>query len=208
MTALNLWGPPSTRLAGGLLLGAYAQEIHLFEAIGTPAIPVAGFDLNHPVGQAGIFRVMEDAHVVVDLATVSHGPEVPYAFAYRFTLKNNGKRIVFSGDTTAPNPNLIALAQGADILVHEVMDTDAIETMIIPRCCRPLNRTACASTCSTPIPAPLVAQAAGVPTLVLTHYVPAAVPISTYLAKAQAAAAAIGYQGTIVAPTDLDSVPI
>ncbi len=154
---------------------------------------------------------MEDAHVVVDLATVSHGPEVPYAFAYRFTLKNNGKRIVFSGDTTASNPNLIALAQGADILVHEVMDTDAIETMIIallPPAQQDGVRQHLLNSHTRVQDAPLVARAAGVPTLVLTHYVPAAVPTNTYLAKAQAAAAAIGYQGTIVAPTDLDSVPI
>ena len=49
---------------------------------------------------------------------VTHGHAVP-AFAYRFDTGDGA--VVFSGDTTV-NEDLVALAQGADILVHCVAD--------------------------------------------------------------------------------------
>ena len=212
LRSLDLWGPPGTTATGGLLLGAYSQEIRLFEVgIALPPIPVAGHDLNHPVTQSGIFRVMEDAQVTVDLTPVNHGPEVPYAFAYRFTIKSTGKRIVFSGDTTYPCANLVALAAGADVLVHEVMDVDAIETMLIaqaPPAQQESIREHLLNSHSNVVDVPAVAKAAGAARLVLNHYVPAQVPPATFLAKAQAAADSIGYQGTITAPTDLDSIAL
>jgi ribonuclease BN (tRNA processing enzyme) len=155
--------------------------------------------------------VFEDARVIVDLTPVNHGPEVRYAFAYRFTIKATGKRVVFSGDTVAPDANLIALARGADVLVHEVMDVDAIETMIIallPPAQQDAGRQHLLNSHSNVVDVPGVAQAAGVGTLVLCHYVPAQVPPGSYLAKAQAAATSIGYRGVVIAPTDLDSVAI
>jgi ribonuclease BN (tRNA processing enzyme) len=62
--------------------------------------------------------VDEDDEVRVTAVLVRHAPVFP-AFAFRFDT--DGGSVVLSGDT-APCPNLIRLAAGADILVHEVFD--------------------------------------------------------------------------------------
>lgn len=67
------------------------------------------------------FPVMEDDNMVVTATLVSHYDVYP-AFAFRFDLKNPAVSITFSGDTTK-SENLIRLAQGTDILVHEAMIT-------------------------------------------------------------------------------------
>jgi ribonuclease BN (tRNA processing enzyme) len=45
--------------------------------------------------------------------------------SYGYRVEAGGKSIVFTGDT-GPSPRLLALAKGADILVSEVMDREAI----------------------------------------------------------------------------------
>jgi ribonuclease BN (tRNA processing enzyme) len=62
--------------------------------------------------------VKEDDNVRVTAILVEHPPVFP-SFAFRFDTDDGS--IVVSGDTR-PTPNLVTLAQGADILVHEVMD--------------------------------------------------------------------------------------
>ena len=70
--------------------------------------------------------VMRDANVKVTAALVDH-PLVKPAFAYRFDCPD--RSIVISGDTR-PSQNLVRLAQGADVLVHEVMYLPALEQVI------------------------------------------------------------------------------
>ncbi len=64
--------------------------------------------------------VAEDDRVRVTAVLVDHAPVFP-AFAFRFDTDDGS--VVISGDT-APSANLIALAQGTDILVHEVFADD------------------------------------------------------------------------------------
>lgn len=64
--------------------------------------------------------VTEDDQLRVTAVLVEHAPVFP-AFAYRFDTDDGS--IVVSGDT-APTPNLVRLAKGADILVHEVFADD------------------------------------------------------------------------------------
>ena len=73
---------------------------------------------THEASGAG--AVMQDANVRVTSTLVEHPPVVP-AFAYRFELPD--RSVVFSGDT-APTQSLVALAKGADILVHEASEVD------------------------------------------------------------------------------------
>ncbi|HVL99778.1 MAG TPA: MBL fold metallo-hydrolase [Egibacteraceae bacterium] len=64
--------------------------------------------------------VAEDDRVRVTAVLVEHAPVFP-AFAYRFDTADGS--VVVSGDT-APCGNLVALARGADVLVHEVFADD------------------------------------------------------------------------------------
>ena len=68
------------------------------------------------------FVIYEDEHVSVSAILVDHRLCYP-AFGFRFDSKYGS--IVVSGDTTY-STNCIRLAQGADILLHEVIDLEAI----------------------------------------------------------------------------------
>src|SRR5256712_3864136 len=65
---------------------------------------------------------MQDENVKVTAALVHHPPVVP-SFGYRFDAAD--RSIVISGDT-APSDNLIKLAQGADVLVHEALHVPGV----------------------------------------------------------------------------------
>src|SRR5204863_812004 len=69
----------------------------------------------HELTRGGL--VMKDELVTVTAAVVDH-PLVPLALAYRFDCPD--RSIVISGDT-APSDALVALAKGADVLVHEAL---------------------------------------------------------------------------------------
>jgi ribonuclease BN (tRNA processing enzyme) len=74
------------------------------------------------------FTVYQDENVRVTATLVSH-PEVFPAFAFRFDTANGS--VVFSGDT-AKSLNLVRLAKGADILIHEVTDLDWAQNQFRP----------------------------------------------------------------------------
>ena len=116
------------------------------------------------------FDVYEDAKVKVTATLVRHAPTFP-SFAYRFDSADGA--IVFSGDTTV-TPNLVTLARGADILVHEVVDPVWVESLFPPPL-DPVEQAAVnhlLSAHTTIEQVGKVAQDAQVHTLVLSHLVP------------------------------------
>ncbi|MCC5348697.1 MBL fold metallo-hydrolase, partial [Staphylococcus aureus] len=62
----------------------------------------------------------EDDRVKVSATLVQHAPVFP-SFAFRFDTEDGS--VVFSGDT-GPSENLVRMARGADVLVHEVIATE------------------------------------------------------------------------------------
>ena len=98
---------------------------------------VRAIDIPYPAKTAGTRQVplvvFEDPAVRVSVTAVTHGRVMP-AFAYRFDTADGS--VVLSGDTTV-NEDLIALAEGADILVHCVADlrsaTDPTSEMRSPK---------------------------------------------------------------------------
>nr|WP_315486247.1 MBL fold metallo-hydrolase [uncultured Undibacterium sp.] len=116
--------------------------------------------------------VMQNDHVKVSAARVVHPPVTP-AFAYRFD--HQGKSIVISGDTTY-SENLVRLAQGADVLVHEIMHTPSLDQLLAtePNATR-LKEHLLASH-STAEQVGRVATQAKVKKLVLSHFVPGGYP--------------------------------
>ncbi len=119
--------------------------------------------------------VMQNEHVKVTAALVNH-PSVEPSFAYRFDTAD--RSIVFLGDTT-PWDNLIKLAQGADILIHEVIHKPSLARLMarIPNADRLVEHIVASHT--THIDVGKVAKAAGVKTLVLNHFVPSDDPSLT-----------------------------
>jgi ribonuclease BN (tRNA processing enzyme) len=78
----------------------------------------------HDITAEGI--IFQDANVRVTAVEVTHGAAKP-AYAFRFDTAD--RSIVFSGDTSK-NANLVKLATGADILVHEVLNVEAVDAMV------------------------------------------------------------------------------
>jgi ribonuclease BN (tRNA processing enzyme) len=130
---------------------------------------VRGIDIPVPARTEGIAQVpvvvFDDGVVRVTAVAVTHGHAIP-ALAYRFDTADGS--VVFSGDT-AVNDDLIALAQGADILVHHVADLGYLERHGITGAT--LERMAALHTDVNRVGA--VAARAGVRELILSHYLPA-----------------------------------
>ncbi|MEY2884278.1 MAG: hypothetical protein RL490_2002 [Pseudomonadota bacterium] len=133
--------------------------------------PLAPLLRGHDLVKPGL--VMADDRVRVTAALVNHPPVVP-SFAYRFDTAD--RSIVISGDTSA-SPALVTLARGADVLVHEIMLPSAIEPLIRNAPDAKTLRQHLLASHSTPEQVGRAATAAGVKTLVLSHFVPGGVPV-------------------------------
>ena len=191
---VEAWGPPPLEKMWRSFLELNDFDIQTRIADeGRP--PLAPRLRPHEITKAG--AVMQDANVKVTAALVSH-PPIEHAFAYRFDTAD--RSIVISGDT-ARSDALIALARGADVLVHEAMWVPAVDRLAasIPNSTT-LRKHIIES--HTPIEdVGRVAQAAGVKTLVLSHFVPADDPAVTDQMWLEAARA--HFRGTIVVGKDL-----
>jgi ribonuclease BN (tRNA processing enzyme) len=168
-TPLDTWGPPPLAHITETFFEMSATDIDARmrdEGRIDPRPLVRAHELH--VGG----RVIEDANLEVTAAVVDH-PPMALAFAYRFDAPD--RSIVISGDTR-PSDALVALARGADVLVHEAMLAEAVDRLIanVPNA-SDLKRSIL-SHHTTAEDAGRMAQAAGVGTLVLSHLVPAEDP--------------------------------
>jgi ribonuclease BN (tRNA processing enzyme) len=113
--------------------------------------------------------------VKVTSARVFH-PPIAQSYAYRFDTAD--RSIVVSGDT-AYSADLITLARGADVLVHEVMHLEGVESLLkrVPNAATLRANLVRHHTSTEDVGK--VANAAGVKTLALTHFVPADDPSLT-----------------------------
>jgi ribonuclease BN (tRNA processing enzyme) len=169
---IDTYGPPPIEKMTSLFLEMNAYDINIrIPDEGRP--PLKPMIYVHEFSQGG--TVMENGRVKVTAALVHHPPVEP-AFAYRFDTPD--RSIVFSGDTT-PCDNLIKLAQGADVLVHEVIHKPSLARLLarIPNADRLVEHIVASHT--THVDVGRVAKEAKVKTLVLTHLVPVDDPTLT-----------------------------
>ncbi|GAB3279735.1 MBL fold metallo-hydrolase [Kineosporia babensis] len=142
------------------------------------------------------FEVMKDERVRVSAVLVDHPPVTP-SFGFRFDTAKGS--VVISGDTTV-SANLIRLAQGADVLVHEVID---LEVMALDPDLSPEQIAHLTESHTDVKRVGQVAAAAGVRQLVLSHLAPGTpnVPDASWKAKAQN-----GFDGPVHVGHDLDVI--
>jgi ribonuclease BN (tRNA processing enzyme) len=162
-------------------------------------IPRVGASARGPVAPPmRPFKIFTDDRVRVTATLVDHAPVFP-SFAYRFDTAYGS--VVFSGDT-APSENLITLARGADILVHEAIDVDIVRASGLDEA--KIRHLLTSHTDSTVVGS--IAARAGVHTLLLNHLSPgnpALVPDATWLRKATT-----GYTGTVLIGNDLQRLTL
>jgi ribonuclease BN (tRNA processing enzyme) len=194
---VDTWGPPPLARTTDLFLQMSRPDIDV-RTVDEGRPPLGQLIHAHDIGREGL--VMQDENVRVTAALVQH-PMVPVANAYRFDAPD--RSIVFSGDT-ARSDAVVQLARGADVLVHEAFYPEAVEKMVKGRAnAEPLRQHLLASHTSAE-DCGRVAAAAGVKTLVLSHFVPAEdPPISDEM---WAEAAGRHFKGQIVVGRDLMEV--
>ncbi|WP_328529190.1 MBL fold metallo-hydrolase [Nocardioides sp. NBC_00368] len=201
---------PGTAETIDLMMRAYATDINdrVFDTRKPPPSALAsGHDVpiperyladpnGNPHPRMSPVPFYEDDRVRVSATLVQHAPVFP-ALAFRFETEDGV--VVFSGDTS-PSENLIEMARGADILVHEVMDREwAEEIFPEPRDTSAEGRFQHLINAHTTIDeVGPIAEAAGVRTLVLNHLVPANWPEHKFH-RAQK-----NFSGLVVVGRDLD----
>lgn len=162
---IDVWGPPPLRQIIESFLQSMSYDIDI-------RIDDEGrADLRklvrvHEFATDG--RVLEADAVKVSAVKVIH-PPLPHAYAYRFDAAD--RSVVLSGDTAVCR-DLIRFAQGADVLLHEVMHLGGIDRLVArtPGAARLREHLIAAHTTTAEVGK--VAAAAGVATLVLNHLVP------------------------------------
>jgi ribonuclease BN (tRNA processing enzyme) len=120
----------------------------------------------HELTDGGV--ILEEENMRVTAALVKHPPVTP-AFGYRFDGRD--RSIVISGDT-APSDNVIDLAQGADVLIHDAYYPPAVDRLVskVPNATN--LKQSIVSHHTTAEDAGRIASAAKVKLLVLSHLVP------------------------------------
>jgi ribonuclease BN (tRNA processing enzyme) len=162
-TPVDTYGPPPLTDMTAKLLEAHRYDIELRMADeGRP--PLAPLVRPHEITAGG--EIFKDDRVRVTAALNDH-PPIKHSFAYRFDTAD--RSIVISGDTRY-SENVVALARGADILVHEVVSRDYWERPGAPQSASVVRHILASHTDAPDVGR--VAAAAGVGTLVLSHYVP------------------------------------
>ena len=137
------------------------------------------------------FAVMEDDRVRVSATLVTHGPVFP-AFAYRFDTDHGS--VTFSGDT-ATSDNLIRLARGSDLMIHEAINVQGFAG--------PAALVEHLLTSHVEVQkVGAIAERAGVPRLALSHIGDLASP--TIDVRAWTRWAQQGYSGRVHIGADLD----
>lgn len=154
---------------------------------------------DNPTPPMDGFEIYRDEMVTVTATLVQHPPIAP-AFAFRFDTA--GGSVTISGDT-APCENLVRLAQGTDVLLHEAIDFEWVHRAYGATD----HKTAQASidhhkrSHTGAADAVELANRAGAKTLALHHLVPGTTPRSIW---EQAGA---NFNGTFLIPDDLDEIP-
>ncbi len=205
---------PGTRETVELLVRAFATDFNdrafdnrkpvpdqLFEGKDVPFPAEYLADPNgNPHPRMSPIDVFEDDRVKVSATLVQHAPVFP-AIGYRFDTDTGS--VVFSGDT-GPSDNLVELATGADVLVHEVIDTAWIDLLLPP----PRNDAQeglyqhLVNAHTTVEQVGPIAEAAGVGTLVLSHLVPGNWPEHRWYRARR------GFSGRLIVGRDLDRIAI
>jgi ribonuclease Z len=118
---LRVWGPAGTEQMMSHLWEAYQFDIHIRRDV-DEKLPAKGVVvLTKDIVQGVVY---ENAGIKITAFVVDHGPVKP-AFGYRIDF--GGHSAVLSGDTRL-SENLIKFSQGADVLIHEVIDPDAFRS--------------------------------------------------------------------------------
>ena len=116
---LRVYGPKGTAQMVRHIQKAYSEDVTIRIEGAEPA-NTTGWQVNATDAEPGI--IYKDDTLTIEAIAVCHGD---WKEAYGFKFSHEGKSVVISGDTTYC-PALEEAANGADILIHEVYDAEAL----------------------------------------------------------------------------------
>ena len=119
---LKIWGPTGTRAMMAHLQQAFDFDIRMRRDVVEHLNPAGIQVVSREVTTDGV--VFAERGVTVTAFLVDHGPVAP-AFGYRVDYGEHS--VVLSGDTRV-SENLVRHARGADVLVHEAIDPEALRS--------------------------------------------------------------------------------
>lgn len=192
-TPVDTYGPPPLVDMTARLLDAYRYDIELrMSDEGRP--PLGPLIRPHDITEGG--EVFKDDRVRVTAALNDH-PPIRHSFAFRFDTAD--RSIVISGDTKY-SEGVLTLARRADVLVHEVVSRDFWERPGAPQSSAVVRHILASHT--DVVDVGRLAAAAGVGTLVLSHFVPTEGP-NTPTDEEWIAGARRHFKGRVIIGRDL-----
>jgi len=193
ISPVDTYGPPPLEKMTRLFLEAYDFDIRTRMADeGRP--PLAPLVRPHEITAPG--EVFKDDRVRVTAAVNRH-PPIEMSFAYRFDTAD--RSIVISGDS-ASSESVGNLARGADVLFHEATYKPYWERRDAPQPPAVVRHILASHTDAEDVGR--LASAAGVKTLVLTHFVPSDPP-EAVTDEQWRAAASRHFKGRVLLGKDL-----
>lgn len=208
---VHAYGPPGTERMTRAFVDYFGPSADIRRAFGGGAGDPATLFVGHDIASAG--AVYTDDNIRVTCIENTHYPNGGHAdgqhhvsYSYRFECPD--RVIVFSGDT-AKSDALIELARGADVLVHEVIDPRRTAEQFRQKFAQQGRPPEAAEKLIASVTAihtasedvGRAAEAAGVGTLVLNHFVPGYDPAekdSDWLEPVS-----LHYKGKVVVGADL-----
>ena len=190
---LTVVGPKGIRHFHETLVNLFNEDIAYRTSLGRPGTGVLDVHIIE-IDQPGDIDCELPFKITADVMV--HNVRT---YGYRF--EKDDKVVVFSGDT-APTPNIVRLARGADLLV---IDAGLAPTSVyrntksaeLQKIWENLQKEHC-----TPFQAGEIARTAGVKTLVMTHFLPNINEEETYQEAAEA------FDGEIIVGQDLQVIPV
>ncbi|CAN5921005.1 MBL fold metallo-hydrolase [soil metagenome] len=190
---IGVFGPPPLARMHAAALAVFEEDTEI-RVRATGRKPIAQSYAVKELRAPGV--VFQDERVKISAALADHAP-FDVAFGFRFDTP--ARSIVISGDTSY-SEHIVALAEGADVLVHEAMLVPAIDKMLAARpYVPPRLREFLLNGHTSAQDAGRVAAKAGVKTLVLSHLLPGDTAIDDSIWIAEAAR---HFKGQIVVGRD------
>ncbi len=188
---LTIVGPVGTKKMHDLLIEMLEDDIEYRMSLGRPE---AG------IRDVKVIEIEVPGHVDVELPMEIHCARMIHnvpTYAYRF--EKEGVSVVFSGDTAPPTDELVKLADGANLLIHDSALTriEGDQMTNASTIWENLQKEHC-----TPAQAAETARRANVDQLVLTHFLPKMDPKQAMVDAAEV------FNGEIIIPNDLDIIQV
>lgn len=168
---LTIVGPVGTKKYHERILQLYEEDINYRLSLGRS--PKGLMDVN-------IIEIEEAGEILTDIpAKVTAAKMIHNVTTYGYRFEVGDKVVVISGDT-APTPELVKLAAGADLLVQDAAITTTSvytqgENKEFSKVFEKLQNEHC-----TPTQCGEIAREAGVKKLVLTHFLPGADTVEAF----------------------------